>query len=45
VPDVHLDGARTEKELLSDLAIRPSHGNQAEDLELAPRQSATFELA
>jgi hypothetical protein len=45
VPNVHLDGARTEKELLPDLAIRSSDCDQAEDLELAPRQSATFELA
>ena len=34
---MHVDRAGAEEQLPRDLAVRPSHGDEAEDLELAPR--------
>lgn len=45
VPDVHLHRARAEHELARDLRVRPADGDEAEHLELAPRETAAFELA
>ena len=41
---MHVDGAGTEEELVGDLAVRASHGDQAEDLELSPRQAALLHV-
>jgi hypothetical protein len=42
---VHVDGARAEEELVGDLAVRAADCDQPQDLELAPRQPALFQVA
>jgi hypothetical protein len=44
VADVHVDRPRAEEQLVGDLAVRPPHGGQAQDLELAPRQPEPLEV-
>src|SRR5262245_834903 len=45
VADVRRDGARTQEELVSDLAVRASDCNQAQDLEFSSRQATVLEAA
>src|SRR5262249_2544463 len=40
VAHVHVHGSRTEKQIRSDLAVRAPNGDEADDLELPPRESA-----
>jgi hypothetical protein len=42
---VHVDRARAEKELVGNLAVRASHGDQAQDLELSSCQAALLQAA
>src|SRR5207253_7453209 len=44
VAHVHLDGPGAEEELARDLPVRAAHGDEAHDLELAPRQPAVLDL-
>ena len=41
---MHLDGARTEEQLLSDLPVRPTQCHQPHHLQLPPRQPRPLPL-
>src|SRR6187431_3235213 len=42
---MHVDGAPAEKQLVGDLAVRPSDSDETKDFELASCQAAMFQLA
>ncbi len=42
---MHVDGAWTDEQRLGDLAIRPPHRDEAEDLEPTSRQAGVLEPA
>jgi hypothetical protein len=45
VADVHVDRPRAEEELARDLAVRPTHCDQTQDLELSACQPAPLQVA
>lgn len=45
VADVHVDGPRAEEELARDLAVRSTHRDEAQDLELSSCQAAALQVA